>query len=66
MKLLQMLRKQAGQAMVEYSVLVFFLAIPAAVLPLPAPINKPFMQAMLEAYKDYYNSYYYVLNLPFP
>ena len=72
-------KKQAGQAMVEYALILTVLA-GVALLPLgPADFNgrplsdtttfypaNSFMGACILAYKDYYRSYYYVLNLPFP
>jgi hypothetical protein len=72
-------RKQAGQATVEYVLILVMLTI-AAVVPLGSgtyaghtegqasslfPRNS-FMGACIGAYKDYYTAHYFVLNLPFP
>lgn len=63
-----------GQAMVEYSVINFFLVC-ALCLTATAPVFKgrlagdPYknvVEMFLEAYQVYYDSYYFVLNLPFP
>jgi len=69
-------RRQAGQATVEYALLLFLLFIVAAGLRIPGTGqigtggqyegNKSFMQACLDAYRVYTVSHYYVLNLPFP
>lgn len=72
-------RRQQGQAMVEYALILLMLSL-AVLVPLPttrfaghdATVQNPmgfkdsFMGACIEAYRDYYRAHYFVLNLPFP
>ena len=64
-------RHPRGQAMVEYSLLNWFLVL-ALILSLTVNFEGASGQQMnvidafLRAYQIYYDSFYFVLNLPFP
>ncbi|OJH40444.1 TadE/TadG family type IV pilus assembly protein [Cystobacter ferrugineus] len=63
-------RARRGQAMVEYSVinwfLVFFLIVMMSVDLGNGDEKMNVIDAFLRAYQIYYDSFYFVLNLPFP
>ena len=58
-----------GQAMVEYSIilwiLVSFLLLGLSV-PLPISSHKNLIEVFMDAYQSYYDSFYFALDLPFP
>lgn len=66
-------RGERGQAMVEYSILNWVLAI-ALILGLSVRIfpdpNGPRQQNVIDlflaAFQQYYDSFYFVLNMPYP
>lgn len=63
-------RARRGQAMVEYSIinwfLVFFLIVMMSVDLGNGKEKMNVIDAFLRAYQIYYDSFYFVLNLPFP
>ncbi len=69
--LLRRRRHPRGQAMVEYSILNWFLIL-ALILSLTVNFEGSdgqqmnVIDAFLRAYQIYYDSFYFVLNLPFP
>lgn len=60
-------RQPRGQAMVEYSVINWFLIL-ALVVAMSSKVfgKKNVIDLFLMAYQVYYDSFYMVLNLPFP
>lgn len=71
-KLLQLLRDQRGQAMVEYSSITFFIlvatAVGFAVFPIPGNGNHSMTlaQALYASLQTYVDSFYYSLHLVAP
>jgi hypothetical protein len=60
-------RHPRGQAMVEYSVINWFLIF-GLVVAMTSEVfgNQNVIDLFLKAYQVYYDSFYMVLNLPFP
>ncbi len=69
-------RSERGQAMLEYSLLNWFmivgLVMGATVRVIPGPVEQSsegrinVIEMFLVAYQIYHDSFYYVLNLPYP
>jgi hypothetical protein len=60
-------RQPRGQALVEYSIINWFLIL-ALVVMMESPLfgKKNVISLFMEAYQMYYDSFHFVLNLPFP